>query len=100
MAIRFHRTALVAGVKDQEAATFAAEISTYTTETLGMPTSWGLGVGGTYGRVHWFTDFANMAELEAAMVTTMTDDGYLAIMATAKDLFLDGSSEDSIIYLM
>ena len=100
MAIRFHRTALVAGVKGQEAAAFAAEISQYVTETLGMPTAWGMQVGGTYGRVHWFTDYGNMTEFEVGLVKTITDDGYIAVLAKAKDLFVEGSTEDSIIYMM
>ena len=100
MAIRFHRTALIAGAKDQEAAAFAAEVSEYVTETLGMPTAWGLQVGGTYGRVHWFTDYANMAELEAGLVKTIADAGFQALLAKAKDLFIEGRTEDSIIYMM
>lgn len=100
MAIRFHRTALVAGVRGQEAAAFAAEISKYVTESMGMPTVWGMQVGGTFGRVHWFTDYENMTEFEAGLVKTLTDDGYISVLAKAKDLFIEGSSEDSIIYMM
>ena len=100
MAIRFHRTSLVAGVKGQEAGAFAAEVSKYVTETLGMPTAWGMQVGGVYGQVHWFTDYATMADLEAGLVKTLTDPGYLAILAKAEGLFIEGSSKDSIIYMM
>ena len=100
MAIRFHRTAIVAGVKGQEAGAFAAEISKYVTETLGLPTTWGMQVGGIYGQVHWFTDYGTMAELDAGMVKTLTDPGYLAILAKAEGLFIDGRTEDSIIVMM
>ena len=100
MAVRFHRTALVADVRGQEAAAFAAEVSTYVTETLGMPTAWGMQVGGTFQTVHWFTDYANMTELEAGLVTTITDAGYIEILGKAKDLFVEGRTEDSIIYMM
>jgi hypothetical protein len=100
MAIRFHRTAVVAGVKDQEAVAFATEISKYTTETLGMPTTWGMQIGGTFPTIHWFTDFENMTELEAGLVKTLTDAGYIEILAKAKDLFIEGRSEDSMIYMM
>ncbi len=100
MAIRFHRTALVAGSRDQEASAFAAEICTYTTESLGLPTSWGLQVGGTLGTLHWFTDFADMTELEAGMAKTLTDTGYKELMAKAAHLFVEGRTEDSIIYMM
>ena len=100
MAIRFHRTALVAGANTQEAAAFAAEISQYVTQTLGMPTTWGMQVGGTLGKVHWFTDYQNMTELEGGVVKTLTDDGYVALLAKAKDLFMEGRTEDAVIYMM
>lgn len=100
MAIRFHRTAVVAGAKNQEASAFAAEISKYVTETLGMPTTWGLQVGGTLATLHWFTDFADMAELEAGLGKTITDAGYMEALAKAEDLFVEGRTEDSIIYMM
>jgi len=100
MAIRFQRTAVVAGVKQQEAAAFAAEVSKYLTETLDMPTAWGMQVGGTFATMHWFGDYANMTDLEAALVKTLTDPGYIEIVAKAKDLFVEGRTEDAIIYLM
>ena len=100
MAIRFHRTAVVAGVKNQEASAFAGEISKYLTETLDIPTTWGLGVGGTLGTVHWFTDFADMAELEAGLVKSLTDAGYLEILAKAEGIFIEGRTQDNLIYTM
>ncbi|WP_107771152.1 hypothetical protein [Nocardioides sediminis] len=100
MTIRFHRTALVAGAKQQEAAGFAAEVSQYVTETMGLPTTWGLQVGGPLSTVHWFTDFEDMAAMEAGLVKTITDAGYLKLLAKAEDLFVEGRSEDSIVYMM
>jgi hypothetical protein len=100
MAIRFHRTSLVAGVKGQEARALAAEICKYSTESLGIPTTWGMQVGGTYGTMHWFSDFADMAGLEAAVVKTLTDPGYRAILAKAEGLFVEASAEDTVIYMM
>ena len=100
MAIRFQRTAIVAGGKNQEAVTFAAEISTYATETLGIPTVWGLQVGGTLATLHWFSDFADMAELEAGLVKTLADAGYVEATTKVADLFVEGRTEDSVIYMM
>ena len=100
MAVRFQRTALVAGVKGQEAMAFAADVSKYVTETLGLPTTWGLQVGGTFATLHWFSEYADMAELEAALLKITTDSGYLDVLAKAKDLFVEGRTEDSIIYMM
>jgi hypothetical protein len=100
MTIRLDRTALVAGHKNPEAATSAAEISTYLTETLGMPTTWGVEIGGPVGTLHWYIDFANMADLEAGLGKSMTDAGYIELIAKAADLFIEGRTEDSIIYIM
>jgi hypothetical protein len=100
MSIRFHRTSLVAGVKGKEAAAFAAEVSTYLTESMGIPTTWGMEVGGTYGTMHWFAEYTDMAAFEVGLVKTITDPGYIAILAKAEDLFVEGTTEDTIIYLM
>lgn len=100
MAIRFQRTSLVAGVKGQEAAAFAAEVSKYVTENWGNITSWGTGVGGTYGTVHWFTDYEDLAAFEKGMFRSFTDPGYIAILAKAEGLFIEGSTKDTIIYMM
>jgi hypothetical protein len=99
MAIRFHRTSLVAGVKGQEAGAFAAEVCKYVTDK-GMPTTWGVQAGGAFGKMHWFTDYPDMAAFEAGMVMSLTDPGYLAILAKAEGLFIEGSTQDTIIYMM
>ena len=100
MTIRYHRTGLVAGVKGQEAGALAAEITEYLTKNLGMPTTWGWQFGGPFGAMHWFTDYADMAALEVGLIKTTTDPGYLAILAKADGLFLEGHTEDTVIYLM
>ena len=100
MAIRFHRTAVVAGARTQEASAFAADISKYVTETLGLPTSWGMQVGGTQATLHWFTDFADMNEMEAGLQKTISDPGYGETVMKASHLFVEGRTEDSIIYMM
>jgi hypothetical protein len=100
MAIRFHRTGLIATGKGPEVAAFAAEVSAYVTETFGAPTVWGMQVGGTYGTVHWFTEYADMTEFGAVGARTLTDPGYLALMAKGAGLFVQGSLEDAIIWLV
>ena len=60
----------------------------------------GVEVGGTVGTVHWFIDFGDMAELEAGLGKTLTDAGYLEILAKADGLFIEGRSHDTLIYTM
>lgn len=100
MTIRLDRTALVAGHKNPQAAASAAEISTYLTEKLDLPTTWGVEVGGPVGTLHWYIDFVDMADLEAGLAKSMTDRGYIEVIARAADLFIEGRTEDSIIQLM
>ena len=100
MAIRFNRTALVAGVKGQEAAAFAAEISTYRERAWACPPR---GACSWVARTGWCTGsptIADMAEFEAGLVKTLTDPGYLAILAKAEGLFIEGSTKDTIVYMM
>jgi hypothetical protein len=59
-----------------------------------------LQVGGTFATLHWFSEYADMAELEAALLKITTDSGYQDVLAKAKDLFVEGRTEDSIIYMM
>jgi len=100
MAVRFQRTAKIERGKWDEAMEFAAEVSEYMTTTLGFPTTWGTQVGGTYGMLHWFGDYENMAELEMALLRTATDEGYRALLKGAEDCFVTGGLTDTIIYMM
>jgi hypothetical protein len=100
MAIRFIRTSLVAGVQGQEAGAFAAEMCEYVTQTWGITLEWGMQVGGPNGTIHWFMDYEDMAAFEAGVLRSLTDPGYLAILAKAEDLFIEGSTKDTIIYMM
>lgn len=100
MTIRLDRTGLVAKHQNPQAAASAAEISAYLTEKLGMPTTWGVEVGGPVGTMHWYIDFADMAALEAGLAKSMTDPGYIEIIARAASLFIEGRTEDSIIFMM
>lgn len=100
MSIRFHRTALVEPAKADEAVAFAAAVSAYATANFGQVTSWGLQVGGTYGTLHWFTDFADMTEFEVTSGRTLTDEGYRALMAKSADLFVTGSVQDTLIHMV
>ena len=39
-------------------------------------------------------------ETVSVATKTRTDPGYLAIMAKAEELFVEGTTEDSVIYMM
>lgn len=100
MGVRFERTALVAPGKREDAMQFAGAIAGYVGETFGTELTWGIEVGGAFGRIHWYADYANMAELEIDFGRTMSDEGYLKLVDDAEDVFLPGRTEDKIVYTM
>jgi hypothetical protein len=100
MSVRLNRTAVVERGKANEAMQFAAEVSSYIEDNWGIPMTWGMEIGGTYGKVHWFADYVDMAQMEQNLGHTMTDEGYQQLMAKATDLFVVGKTTDTLIYTM
>ena len=99
MGVRFDRSIVIARGKNKEAMEFAANVSTYIGELTGVSLTWGLAIGGTAGKVHWYADYENMAGLEAVLGQTMNDDGYQALLDSAVDAFV-GAAEDTLVYTM
>jgi hypothetical protein len=52
---------------------------------------------GAYGKVHWFSDHENMGAVEQFGTKTMSDEGYLALLAKSVDLFIEGSIRDLVM---
>ncbi len=100
MGVRLNRTALVDRAKADEAMAFAAEVTAYINDHWGVPIIWGMEVGGVFGKVHWFADYENMAQLEETLGRTMTDPGYRALLDKAADVFVTGATEDTLVYTM
>lgn len=100
MGVRMNRTAIIDRGKADEAVAFAGEIAKYVQENWGVSVGWGMEVGGTFGKVHWFVDYENMAQYEESLGRTMTDEGYRKLLESAADLFVVGQSEDTLVYMM
>ena len=100
MGVRLTRTAVVDRGKADEAMEFAAAVTSYISENWGISIIWGMEIGGTFGRVHWFSDYANMAHLEQTYGMTMSDEGYRQLLADANDLFITGETKDTLVYTM
>jgi len=99
MGVRLDRSIVIARGKNREATGFAASVSDYFENLTGIPLLWGLEVGGTVGKIHWFADYENMASLEASLGLTMTDEGYQRLLDTSVDYF-SGAAEDTLVYTM
>ena len=99
MGVRFDRSIVIARGKNKEAMEFAANISSYIEQLTGVSLVWGLEVGGTVGKVHWYADYEDMAALEAVLGQTMNDSGYQELLDSAVDAFV-GAAEDTLVYTM
>ncbi len=100
MGVRLNRTAVVDRGKADEAMQFAATVTDYIRENWGISITWGVEVGGTFGKVHWFSDYTDMAHLEQTLGMTMSDEGYRQLLADANDLFVTGETTDTLVYTM
>jgi len=60
---------------------------------------WGLEVGGTLGKIHWYADYENLAEFERVLGQSMTDEAYLKLIEPVGDLFV-AAAEDTLVYMM
>jgi hypothetical protein len=98
MAVRFQRTAVAVPGKGAEAMAFAAEVAEYFTTTFGVEVTWGMEIGGTYGRLHWFVDYDDLAQFEAVNLRGMGDHEYVGMLARGEQLFLAGQAEDTLVW--
>ena len=99
MSVRLDRSVGVVRGKNQEALEFATTISSYVSNLTGAPVVWGLEVGGTVGKFHFYSDYENLAALEAALGQIMADEGYQELLDSVNDVF-DGAAEDTLVYIM
>jgi hypothetical protein len=99
MGVRLDRSIDIARGNNAEATKFAGEVCSYWEEMTGVPLIWGLEVGGTVGRIHWYADYEDFAALEASFGLSMSDEGYGKLLATADDLFV-GMAHDTWVYTM
>jgi hypothetical protein len=100
MGVRLNRTAVFEPDKADEAMQFAAEVTSYINENWGISIIWGMEVGGTYGKVHWFANYTDMAQMEETLDRTMSDEGYRKLLADSAGLFVVGETTDTLVYTM
>jgi hypothetical protein len=99
MGVRLDRSVVIERGKNDEASKYAIDICSYLGELTGVQVIWGLEVGGTVGKMHFYADYENLAALETAFGLTMSDAGYGDLLAKGNDLFV-GSAEDTWVYTM
>ena len=100
MGVRLNRTAVIDRGKGNEAMAFAAEVTAYIQDNWGIDIIWGVEIGGTWGKVHWFSDYDNMGHLEEVFGRTMTDEGYRSLLEKSADVFIPDATQDTLVYTM
>ena len=99
MGVRLNRSILIAQGKRDEASKFAGDICSYLEGLTGVKVVWGVEIGGTVGKIHWYADYEDLAALEATFSQSAADEGYGELLASGDGLF-DGHAEDTWVYTM
>jgi hypothetical protein len=95
---RSQRTARIRPGKLVEAFQWAREIAEYTNEKYAPVSTQAYSeVFGDYGKVHWHTDFEDLATYEKASAQLMADQEYWAMLNEGAELFIEGSVHDTLI---
>ena len=99
MSVRWMRTAQIKGGKTMEAVAWSKELNAHMEKKHGLPKIhiW-LDSFGTLNTVRWTIDVPDLATLEKAQTSIMSDPDYWKAVkkAVEQDLFFDGTIVDNI----
>lgn len=96
---RFMRTITVKNVAELPAALqVAGELTAYVNKTYALNMKFGLELYGN-PQIHWHFDFDSVDKLAETNVKMMQDREYMALGAKAKELWLPGSTKDTLVRL-
>jgi Family of unknown function (DUF6039) len=95
---RFQRTAQARSGKGAEAIQWAKKISEYLNKKFAPLSNQAYTeVFGDYFKVHWYTDFEDLAAYEKITVQLLTDQEYWAMLNEGAALFIEGATRDTLI---
>jgi hypothetical protein len=97
--VTYIRSASVNGAENQQRAMeFAKKIGHYVDGKFGFSKlKVGLEVYGNVGRIYWMGEQENLETLARGAVQSLTDPGYLKVVAEGTGLFVAGSLHDTVI---
>ncbi len=96
---RFIRTATVKTAANQAAGlAWAAEVSAYLNKTYSLNLKYGAELFGK-GKIHWHFDSDSLDKMTAVNTKMMQDRDYGVLLAKSKDLWVEGSLRDKIVFL-
>ena len=97
---RWSRAAYIAAGKMEGALAWAQEIAAYVSANYGIDVAVGLEAFGEVGRVHWFSEPESLAQWEEINAKLMADPAYMAKINEAADLFMAGTTKDTLVMLL
>lgn len=94
---RFIRKATIVNAAVVPAATsFGMEVSGYLTKTYGIQVKTGMMMFG-HLNMHWHFDIDSLDKLGELNTKLIQDKNYTAMLAKAKDFWVDGSLKDQVV---
>ena len=97
--VRFHRSARTAvGARFPETVQWAKEVAEYINSKYPDATVLVFAEQyGAVGTIHWYADYEDIATLDRVGSQLLTDEGYWGILGKAADLFIEGSTKDTLM---
>jgi hypothetical protein len=95
--VRWTRSARIAAGKNLQAVKWAKEIADFDNKKYKIQMSVYMDSFGEYGTIRWFVDFADLAALEKVGNQLMADQEHLQKLSQASDLFIQGSTYDTVM---
>lgn len=95
---RLHRTTRISRGKGLEALQWAKEVAGYVNKKYAPVSVQAYSeVFGDVGTIHWHADSEDLATIEKFNAQLLTDQEYQALLKKATDLFIEGSTHDTLI---
>ena len=83
------------GADTARAIAYSTEVTAFVNAKIGTNLQFGIEMF-NQSRVHWSADFQSLAEFETKFADLMADADYHALLQGGRDLWVDGSLQDSI----
>ena len=95
---RFHRIARAKPNKFPDAVRWAKEVAEHiNTKYAPISVQAYAELFGDVNTIHWYADYEDLATIERANAQLLADQGYWTLLNKAGDLFIEGSSHDTLI---
>jgi hypothetical protein len=95
--IRFTRSAQLNPAKFMEAITWAKEVAEFMNKKYGIQMTVYINNFGEYGKIHWISDYNDLAAMEKFGKQFLADPEYWTKISRGSDLLMRGSVFDTVM---